>query len=153
MAGKKSDLGPIGVNVQRRVRVLREARRLTYAELSRQLADLGRDIPPLGLRRIESGDRKVDVDDLAALAIALNVSPLALLLPIADGPIVSRGDSFPASVIWDWGTGGKPLQFEHSPEAIAFLRDSNPLKDFKLVVIEALGGSAHSQSEGSDGDD
>ena len=51
------------------------------AELSRQLAEMGRQIPPLGLRRIESEDRRVDVDDLVALALALGVSPITLLMP------------------------------------------------------------------------
>ena len=47
---------------------LRERTNLGYAQLSRKLKEAGRAIPELGLRRIEDGDRRVDVDDLAALA-------------------------------------------------------------------------------------
>jgi hypothetical protein len=79
MAGKKSDLGPTGIDLSHTVRRLRGE--LTYNELSRRLTDIGRDIPPLGLRRIEAGTRRVDVDDLMALAVVLGVSPIALLTP------------------------------------------------------------------------
>jgi len=55
---------------------------MTYTELAARLADLGCPIPVLGLRRIEQRKRRVDVDELAALARALGTSPLALLFPI-----------------------------------------------------------------------
>jgi transcriptional regulator with XRE-family HTH domain len=124
MAGKKSDLGPIGVTVTHNVRHFREARRLSYAELSRQLADIGRDIPPLGLRRIESGERRVDVDDLVALALALGVSPLALLLPTEASSLVPDGDSYSPERLWDWARGHQTL----TGDALTFMRDSNPLE-------------------------
>lgn len=122
VAGKKSDLGPVGVNVTHSVRKFREARRLSFAELSRQLAELGRDVPPLGLRRIESGERRVDVDDLVALALALGVSPLALLLPTEASSLVADGDRLPVGKIWEWAKGQQPL----SGDALAYWRDSNP---------------------------
>ena len=78
---KKIDLGPAGLNVARSVRQYRQHRRLSYAELSRRLDGLNRRIPPLGLRQLEAGKRRVDVDDPVALSLALDVSPLALLLP------------------------------------------------------------------------
>jgi transcriptional regulator with XRE-family HTH domain len=131
MAGKKSDLGPIGVNVQNSVKSFREARRLSFAELSRQLADMGRDIPPLGLRRIESGDRKVDVDDLVALALALGVSPLALLLPVEASSIVAQGDQYDAMRIWEWARGHRAL----AGDPLTFMRDSNPLDWAKLDYL------------------
>jgi transcriptional regulator with XRE-family HTH domain len=130
MAGKKSDLGPIGVNVTHTVRQFREERRLSYAELSRQLAQMGREIPPLGLRRIESGERKVDVDDLVALALALGVSPLALLLPREASSLVPVGDQHDVDRIWRWAIGGQALTEEN---AFRFMRDSNPLLDWTGV--------------------
>ena len=90
------------------MRKFREARGLGYAELSRRLAELGREIPSLGLRRIEAGERRVDADDLVALAIALDVTPLALLLPAAadgDAQLVPNGDPMPWQHIWLWGDG------------------------------------------------
>ena len=81
MTGKTSDFGPTGITVTHRVAHLRGD--MSYAELSRRLEKLGQPIPPLGLRRIEEGARRVDVDDLMALAAALGVSPITLLMPDA----------------------------------------------------------------------
>lgn len=147
MAGKKSDLGPIGENVVQAVRRFREMRRFGYADLSRKLAQYGREIPPLGLRRIESGERRVDVDDLAALAVALNVSPLALLLPMDDSRVLPADeDAHPSEEIWRWGRGFSPLgilpgeEFSGSDTPIfAFVEASNPNPSTDLGVdIEEL---------------
>lgn len=81
MAGKKIELGPTGEIVRDNIRRLRRARGLGFAELSRELEHHGRPIPPLGLRRIEEGERRVDVDDLTALAVVLWTSPATLLSP------------------------------------------------------------------------
>ena len=70
MAEKRNPLGPTGETLQANVIALRERQNLTYAQLSRKLKAAGRAIPELGLRRIEGGDRRVDVDDLMALAAA-----------------------------------------------------------------------------------
>jgi transcriptional regulator with XRE-family HTH domain len=126
MAGKKSDLGPIGNNVKHAVKRFRDdERRLSYAELSRRLADLGREIPPLGLRRIESGDRRVDADDLVALALALGVSPLALLLPTEAGAVLPDGKSYAAEQIWEWAMGRQPLLA--TDDTLDFMRHSDPI--------------------------
>jgi transcriptional regulator with XRE-family HTH domain len=130
MAGKKSDLGPIGVNVANTVQQFRDERKLSYAELSRRLAGMGREIPPLGLRRIESGTRRVDVDDLIVLALALGVSPLALLLPTEDSRLVPEGDQHPVDRIWRWASGSQSLSKQ---DAFKFMRDSNPLLDWTDV--------------------
>jgi transcriptional regulator with XRE-family HTH domain len=61
------------------VKHLRQARGLTYKELAEQLGHAGRPIPVLGLARLERGERRVDVDDLVALARALGVTPHELL--------------------------------------------------------------------------
>jgi 8-oxo-dGTP pyrophosphatase MutT (NUDIX family)/transcriptional regulator with XRE-family HTH domain len=74
-------LGPVGGYVIQNLENLRTERRLTYRQLADRLEQLGRPIPTLGLSRIEKGNRRVDVDDLVALAVALEVSPGTLLLP------------------------------------------------------------------------
>lgn len=104
MAGKKSDLGPTGIALTHNIRRLRGD--LSYAELSRRLDGIGRDIPPLGLRRIEAGTRRVDVDDLVALAAALGASPVTLLMPKAADPDdvveVTGREPDAAEIVWDW---------------------------------------------------
>ncbi|UVO11913.1 helix-turn-helix domain-containing protein [Mycobacterium sp. SVM_VP21] len=107
MAGKKSELGPTGVNVGDQMRRLRDDKNLGYAELSRQLSEIGREIPPLGLRRIEAGDRRVDADDLVAIALALDVSPITLLMPNAETgsemvSVTGSADPVAAEDLWHW---------------------------------------------------
>lgn len=79
MAGKSKELGAASQQVARNVRLLRRHRDLTYIALSRRLAEIGHPILDTGLMKIEKGDRRVDVDDLAALAEALQVEACALL--------------------------------------------------------------------------
>jgi hypothetical protein len=70
-----------------------QARRLrrgfTLGELEEKLRELGRPIPLPALSKIEKGQRRVDVDDLVALALALGVSP-NLLLPSLRRPRTPR---------------------------------------------------------------
>lgn len=133
------DFGPIGEHAAAAVKVLRDKRNLTFAELSRKLDDLGRPIPPLGLRRIEAGDRRIDVDDLVALALALEVSPLALLLPgvASDTPaaVVPGGDEYGPARIWEWGIGKWPL----SGDEVTFVRDSHPARWAKMMAARDTG--------------
>ncbi|GGC03140.1 hypothetical protein GCM10010972_15240 [Cellulomonas carbonis] len=106
-------MGPTGDTVRENVAFFRELSGMTFAALSRRLEELGRPIPPLGLRRIEAGERRVDVDDLAALAVALNVNPNTLLFPRTMGDFIEARVTGvaeqPASRVWQWGRGWAPL--------------------------------------------
>jgi hypothetical protein len=112
MAGRKADLGLTGIDLSHTVRRLRGD--LTYNELSRRLAAIGRPIPALGVRRIEAGTRRVDVDDLMALAVVLGVSPITLLAP----PSRSERETIeatatgkhPADMFWSWLRAVDPLK-------------------------------------------
>lgn len=123
------DLGPVGKHAAANVKALREKRRLTYADLSRILDDLGRPIPPLGLRRIEAGGRRIDLDDLAALALALEVSPLAILLPSEASALIPDGEEYSHERLWDWGIGKWPLQGDE----VTFVRDSHPRRWARMM--------------------
>jgi transcriptional regulator with XRE-family HTH domain len=59
---------------------------MTLREVSDRLARYGRPILPSGLAKIEKGDRRVDVDDLVAIARALGVNPERLLQVPFDSP-------------------------------------------------------------------
>ncbi len=78
---KSAKANPIGSNVARNVRRLRKRRGLSLAELSHLLAEVGRPLSLKVLSKIENGDRSVDVDDLAALSIALATPTSQLLAP------------------------------------------------------------------------
>lgn len=72
------------------VRHLRGARELSLRDLSARLAELGRPILPSGLMKIERADRRIDVDDLAALAKALETVPIRLLSENPDAPLTAE---------------------------------------------------------------
>ncbi|MFF9215514.1 helix-turn-helix domain-containing protein [Streptomyces viridosporus] len=110
---RANEVGPTGRAVASRVKDLREASRLTTEALAQRVSDAGQPMRSTTITKIEQAKRRVDVDDLMALAIALNVSPLALLLPVdEDDKFVAqltttrdatRGDA------WRWGTGARAL--------------------------------------------
>ncbi|RVW05053.1 XRE family transcriptional regulator [Rhodococcus spongiicola] len=64
---------------------LRRTQRLTLRDLAERMDAAGRRIAHTSLSDIENGSRRIDVDDLLALAIALDVSPATLLMPVAEG--------------------------------------------------------------------
>jgi transcriptional regulator with XRE-family HTH domain len=95
------------------MRNLKELRgRMPVRELSRHLAELGRPILASGITKIEQGTRRIDVDDLVALALTLGVSPNRLLLdPDADDAelLLTDASTWTRRQSWDWATGASPL--------------------------------------------
>jgi transcriptional regulator with XRE-family HTH domain len=69
------------------VRRLRDIRRLTTAGLAERVSARGVPMLPTTVTKIEKKNRRVTVDELAALADALNVAPAALLLAPGSDPI------------------------------------------------------------------
>ncbi len=111
MAEKRIEPGPLATQVAETVRRVREDRGLTYAKVAERLLEAGRPIPVLGLSRIERGDRRVDIDDLVALARVFRVPPLLLLFPFDQTPEVEvvPGERVPT---WDaacWFAGRAPF--------------------------------------------
>ncbi|OZF53184.1 hypothetical protein CH293_11490 [Rhodococcus sp. 14-2470-1b] len=60
---------------------VRRERNLTLRALSERLTQVGRPISNSSISQVETGARRVDVDDLLAFSIALDVSPNTLLMP------------------------------------------------------------------------
>lgn len=107
MVGQKKEVGATGEAVARNVKRLREAANLTYTEVSKALADIDRPMSPLAVRRIEEGERRVDVDDLLGLAVVLGVTPISLLYPGAkEGgeSVTATGlkSTVSARHLWEW---------------------------------------------------
>jgi transcriptional regulator with XRE-family HTH domain len=141
--GAKNPLGPVGQRVMVNVKQLREDRRLSYKDLSARLASLGRPIPVLGLSRLEKGERRVDADDLVALAVALGCTPNRLLLPDL-GPLedqvfeVTPGEFHKGARLWAWATGEQPLDPGGWVEEYMFVRENRP-QHFGSVNVVAAG--------------
>ena len=109
--------GVTGKRVAQNVRTLRE--RVTVRELSERLAGLGRPILPSGITKIEQGTRRIDVDDLVALAFALDVTPNRLLLTAdaSDEETVAlypNGGEVDTKSAWLWASGEGHLGMEFS---------------------------------------
>lgn len=104
-----------GKAVAKNVRRIRELRGLSTYDLSRKLGEAGRPIAPSALAKVERAERRVDVGDLACLAVVLGVSPSALLLPITgspDAPVgVTGAGEVPALAAWEWADGRTPLRY------------------------------------------
>jgi transcriptional regulator with XRE-family HTH domain len=104
--------GVTGLRLGQTVRALREKHHWDLRELSRRLGEVGNPISLGQLSKLERGERRVDVDDLVALAVAFNTSPNSLLFPgyptSADEeepvdltPVVSE----PWNRVWQWAVG------------------------------------------------
>jgi transcriptional regulator with XRE-family HTH domain len=81
MGTRKIELGDVGLRVAAQIRQIRERKDLSLHALSERLSEMGRPILASGLSKIEQGTRRVDVDDLVAIARALEIVPSALLNP------------------------------------------------------------------------
>lgn len=117
MATKKIIMGPTGDRSRHRIAELRSRRRLTLAQLAARLTELGHPMQTTALSRIEQGERRVDVDDLVALALALEVTPNALLLPESTLPevqvMLTPSCTKDAAAAWEWACDdGSPTDNE-----------------------------------------
>lgn len=107
------DLGPSGLTVARAIAHHRQEQGLTYAELERRTEQIGHKVGTVALRRIEAFARRVDVDDLTSLAVALRVSPVDLLTHIPpEQPfpdeltvVTGLGPDFPPAELAAWMAG------------------------------------------------
>lgn len=163
----KLDLGPTGERVRDNIRRARGG--MQFKDLAQRLDDLGHYIPTLGLRRIESGERRVSVDDLMALAVALDMSPLALLLPRDGSRMAASGlTGVPARQVahntqWLWAMGEQPLELsnngqgqEAANEIALFQAKNKPRIDSRSLVFtqsQSAGQIAQAQGLRPHGDD
>lgn len=156
--------GPIGVAVAQNVETLRELRNLSYAKLSRRLTKLGRPIAPLGLTRIRDLQRRVDVDDLIALALALQIPPIELLLPPGGAPsqklaVTDAGPQYTHEQVRNWVMGlasidAEPPQVRMGDIQVLIRRPGKPPVDLLATTDEeALRALAELEERPADGDD
>jgi transcriptional regulator with XRE-family HTH domain len=112
----KRDENTTGAVAAARLRAIRKASGLSLREVAERLAEVGHPLNLTGVSKLENGTRRMDVDDLTALAAVLRVSPATLLMPEADyeGKTVSiTGVTNDARTVWNWLTSQEPLPGEH----------------------------------------
>lgn len=123
MATNEVAHGPVSRRVVENVKRLRAERGWSLARLSEALTAAGRPILATGLNRLEAGRRRIDVDDLIGLALALDVSPSTLLLPpTVEGDIeLTSAVAVHADVAWSWVRAQGPLDERDDPDGHARL--------------------------------
>ena len=98
--------------VSTNVRRLRTDQNLGLRRLATKLGEAGRPLTHSAVDQIEKGTRRVDVDDLMALAAALDVSPATLLMPVSDEDqevsVSGHKDKLTGRQVWDWITAHRP---------------------------------------------
>jgi transcriptional regulator with XRE-family HTH domain len=119
--------GATAQTVSENVARLREKRNLGLRGLAKKLGDAGRPLTHSAVDQIEKGKRRVDVDDLVALAVALDVSPATLLMPANTDmftAIVATGvnGTVSAKRLWNWLNASYALR----GDVMAFFADALP---------------------------
>jgi hypothetical protein len=114
---------------------------------------------------IRAGERRVDVDDLVALALALGVTPNRLILPDVDLPsltiiyMLTPGVAGNPVALWQWAQGerhpGIPIEGAHSwlgdgehPD-LTFALDNRPYLTARTVRDEIADTTARRLPEGT----
>src|SRR3954454_22931103 len=108
---KEGDAQP-AVVFGKRVAAVRLDRGWTQARLAERLRELGYALPREALARLETGKRGVSLEDVFAIAYALDVSPLHLIVPVDDAPrVIVAGGVQPADPgdLRRWVRGEEPL--------------------------------------------
>ena len=116
---------------------IRNRRGMSLRALAEQLGQLGHRMLVSTISKIENADRKVNADDLVALALALDVSPPRLWLPgVDDGrPVQLTPEvAVPWGAAWRWATGWAPLDTRTPAETLQWLRRSGPHNDAAIVA-------------------
>lgn len=122
---RANELGPTGNRLADNVMALRKNLPLTTEQLAERVSALGRPMRGNTITKIEKGQRRVDVDDLVALAAALETRPDALLLPltIVDEMIqLTESKAVSAFTAWQWANGRHPLEVPEGDDGTALNR-------------------------------
>jgi transcriptional regulator with XRE-family HTH domain len=83
-----NEMGDTGRYVAAQVRAIRLGRGETLETVAHRITESGHRITFSGLSKIENATRRVEVDDLFAIARALDVEPSILLPSVGTEPMV-----------------------------------------------------------------
>lgn len=121
---RANELGPSGTRLAENLKALRSSLPLTTDQLAARVTAYGRPMRANTITKIEKEQRRVDVDDLVALALALETRPDALLLPptiAMDEVELVEGKTVTAFDAWRWANGARPLDLPEDDDGTAYL--------------------------------
>lgn len=158
---RANELGPTGARLTENLKRLRESLPLTTEQLADRVTnDYGRPMRANTITKIEKGQRRVDVDDLVALALALETRPDALLLPptiAGDHLQLTEKKVTTAFGAWRWANGAQPLDVPEGDDGTALARfqeRAQPLglRSFSSYSIEDMEARFQRPKEGTSGE-
>jgi transcriptional regulator with XRE-family HTH domain len=118
-----NDIGEITLRVARNVGLLRQHRAMSLEALAIALEAEGRALNPSSLSKLERGLRRIDLDDLSALASALGVSDQQLMT---------------TDVNWLLGRGFTADVSPDETQALQRLDEFNRLRAFEERILAAV---------------
>jgi transcriptional regulator with XRE-family HTH domain len=125
MAKREMEPGAVARRAADNLAEIRDGRRMSQAELADHMNQLGRPVTASVISKTEQLDRRLDVDDLVAFAVALGVTPNRLLLPgsISESEPVELTPEVCVSAMdaWKWATGDEPLPSDCGPAVLQIL--------------------------------
>jgi transcriptional regulator with XRE-family HTH domain len=140
------DLGPTGRAVAANLNRVRTARGISLRDLAKRIN--GVKLPADALTNIENERRRVNADELTALAVALGVNVSALILPPTDEHTatveITGAGNVPASRAWDWADGHHPITLnpngdDETEQAHFELHARPPERRLLLAGVNRLG--------------
>jgi transcriptional regulator with XRE-family HTH domain len=151
---RANELGPTGSRLAENVKMLRERLPLTTEQLAERVTGLGRPVRANTITKIEKGQRRVDIDDAMALAIALEVNLTTLVLPYTTKGTahLTETTTVDAAEAWDWADGRRPLRVPEGDDGSAlvdFQRRARPLNRRSWPVTTPAGMMAAAAESGS----
>jgi len=125
MANRPIEIGASGERAAANLAEIRKTRHMEQAEVADRMTKLGRPMSAPVVSKTEKLDRRIDVDDLVAFAVALGVTPNRLLLPgsVRDDEPVELLPKVRVSAMaaWKWATGDEPLPNGCAPSGLQML--------------------------------
>jgi transcriptional regulator with XRE-family HTH domain len=128
---RANEVGSSGRRAAANLEAIREDRRLSQDELAEAVERLGRPMTRQIVGKTEAGDRRIDVDDLVAFAVALGVTPNRLLMPDSAGQV--QAELLPELTVseldeWKCASGEEQLPADNAEPGVAgrFLRENRP---------------------------
>lgn len=151
---RANELGPTGSRLAENVKAIRERLPLTTEQLAERVTGLGRPMRANTITKIEKGQRRVDIDDALALAVALQVNLSTLTLPYttSGSAQLTETTAVPAADAWDWADGKRPLYVPEGDDGSAlvdFQRHARPLNRRSWPVTTPAGMLAAASESGS----
>jgi transcriptional regulator with XRE-family HTH domain len=150
----------ISETVGQQIARARARRGWTQQALADALKDCDKDTPlnRAAVAKIESGVRGITLDEVTLIAVALNVPPVRLFLPLEEGEPVTLAASVevPAWFAYEWFIGREPLPGDASGwaphtllvrayERLLSAQDAAKTAHYRFLSAEQLGWTPDTQ--------